>query len=113
MADTHQWNVSLTIADVSDMTYLVEVDTDVLPLYHLSVVYLGIQEKANQPTKQTNKQTQQRPKKKKSKIKKKNSIALGYTLFDFHILDLIQWFGCNSVWLFQIVLSQHKQRHGC
>jgi hypothetical protein len=25
----------------------------------------------------------------------------------------IQWLGCNLGWLFQIVLNQHKQDHGC
>jgi hypothetical protein len=28
-------------------------------------------------------------------------------------LGLIQWLGCNLGWLFQIVLNQHKQCHGC
>jgi lipoprotein NlpI len=28
-------------------------------------------------------------------------------------LGLIQWLGCNLGWLFQIVLNQHKQDHGC
>jgi hypothetical protein len=34
--------LSLTIDSLSDTTYLVDDDTGVLPLYHLSVVYLGI-----------------------------------------------------------------------
>jgi hypothetical protein len=37
-----QRNVLLTIADLSDTTYLVDDETCVLPLYHLNLVYLGI-----------------------------------------------------------------------